>query len=208
MIDQATLWTYLAVLLGFVFIPGPAVLLTLARAGKSGTKAGLAAAFGIGVGDLVHTLMLVLGLSALIYASATWFLVIKYVGAGYLVYLGLRAFFERSGAGEVVRVEDVSMGRAFRQAVIAEVLNPKSALFFLAFLPQFVRPENGSVAGQLLILGVLFVIMGTVSTVTVACLAGPLGRIAARSARSIRWQGRVIGTIYCGLGLRLALQDR
>ncbi|MBO6756175.1 MAG: LysE family translocator [Roseibium sp.] len=208
MIDQTVLWTYLAVLLGFVFIPGPAVLLTLARASGSGTRAGLATAAGIAVGDLVHTVMAVLGLSAVILASATLFTVIKYLGAAYLVYLGICAFREREAPGAGVAVRGMTARRAFRQAVLAEVLNPKSAMFFLAFLPQFVQPENGLVALQLTILGVLFVAMGLLSTLTVAVFAGRLGTVLRGSARVRRWQGKVIGTIYCGLGVRLALHER
>ncbi|WP_417682526.1 LysE family translocator [Roseibium sp.] len=208
MIDQTTLVTYLAILLGFVFIPGPAVLLTLARASGSGTRAGLATALGIAAGDLVHTAFTVLGLSAMILASATLFSVIKYLGAAYLVYLGIKAFRDRTPVR--VRTGDggISPWQAFRQAVLAEVLNPKSAMFFLAFLPQFVRPENGSVALQLSVLGVLFVAMGLLSTLTVAVFAGGIGRVLRRSETVMRWQGKAIGTIYCALGLRLALQER
>lgn len=208
MIDQTTLVTYLAILLGFVFIPGPAVLLTLARASGSGTRAGLATALGIAVGDLVHTAFTVLGLSAMILASATLFSAIKYLGAAYLVYLGIKAFRDRTPVRVRTGDDGVSSRQAFRQAVLAEVLNPKSAMFFLAFLPQFVRPENGSVALQLSVLGVLFVAMGLLSTLTVAVFAGGIGNWLRRSETVMRWQGKLIGTIYCALGLRLALQER
>lgn len=208
MIDQATLVTYLVVLLGFVFIPGPAVILTLARAAGSGTRVGIATGLGIAVGDLIHTAMTVIGLSAVILASAFLFSLIKYLGAAYLVYLGIRAILERSGPDLMPGTPGITTAVAFRQAVLAEVLNPKSALFFLAFLPQFVRPENGSVALQLTILGVLFVAMGLLSTMVVAVSAGSFGRILRRNPVILRWQGTVIGTIYCALGARLALQEK
>ena len=208
MIDQTTLITYLIVLLGFVFIPGPATLLTLARASASGTKNGLATAFGIAVGDLVHTAMTVLGLSVIIMASATAFTIIKYAGAAYLVYLGLKAIFDRSAGFGVPSVKVLTSGAAFRQAVLAEVLNPKSALFFLSFLPQFVNPANGAVGVQLTILGVLFVLLGLLSTVTVAFAAGYVGAFLRRNQTIARWQGKAVGAIYCALGIRLALQDR
>ena len=104
----------------------------------------------------------------------------------------------------------VSIGAptAFRQALLAEVLNPKTALFFLAFLPQFVRPESGAVPVQLALLGVLFVLLGLVSTVVFAVGAGTLGGLLRRSAVVRRWQGRAVGGIYCALGLRLAFQER
>lgn len=208
MIDQTTLFTYLAILLGFVFIPGPAVVMTLARAGSGGTRVGLATALGIALGDVVHTAMAVLGLSAIILASAFLFTLVKYLGAAYLVYLGLRALLERPTAGGLPGVTAIAPPLAFRQAVLAEVLNPKSALFFLAFLPQFVVPANGSIALQLSILGLLFVLMGLFSTVVVALFAGRLRRYVVGSARAQRWQGRVVGTIYCALGVRLALQEK
>ncbi len=208
MIDQTTLMTYLAILLGFVFLPGPAVIMTLARAGTGGTRVGLATAFGIALGDLVHTAMAVIGLSALILTSAFLFTLVKYLGAAYLVYLGLRAILDRSQVGGVPTARKLTASQALRQGLLAEVLNPKSALFFLAFLPQFVVPANGSIALQLSILGVLFVLMGLLSTVIVAFCAGRLRGLLMNSASVQRWQGRVVGTIYCALGLRLALQEK
>lgn len=208
MIDQTTLLTYLAILLGFVFIPGPAVILTLARATGSGTRVGLATGLGIAAGDLVHTAMTVLGLSAVIFASAFMFSLIKYLGAAYLVYLGIIMIFDRRQTGLQREAVQITPRLAFRQAVIAEVLNPKSALFFLAFLPQFVQPENGLVPLQLTVLGVLFVAMGLLSTVTVAISAGSVSGFLRSNPFVLRWQNTAIGAIYCALGLRLALQER
>ncbi len=208
MIDQTTLITYLAILLGFVFIPGPAVLLTLARASTSGTRTGIATALGIAAGDLVHTAMAVIGISAVILASAFLFTLIKYLGAAYLVYLGLRAILEKVDTEQPAAVVKLSSKAAFRQAILAEILNPKSALFFLAFLPQFVRPENGSVSLQLIVLGVLFVLMGLLSTLVVAISAGGVGAFLRRNPVVLRWQNKVVGGIYCALGIRLALQEK
>jgi threonine/homoserine/homoserine lactone efflux protein len=208
MIDQATLLTYLAVLTGFVFIPGPAVLMTLARATSSGTRVGVATGLGIAGGDLVHTAMAVFGLSAVLAASATLFNVVKYLGAAYLVYLGIRAIVERTDSGLLARAMPMTARKAFRQAVLAEILNPKSALFFLAFLPQFVQPRSGAVPAQLTVLGLLFVIMGAFSTMMFAIAAGRIGGFLRRNATALRWQGKLVGAIYCGLGVRLALQER
>ena len=207
-IDQATLITYLAILLGFVLVPGPAVLLTLARASTSGTRTGVATALGIAAGDILHTLMAVVGISAVIMASAFLFSVVKYLGAAYLVYLGLRAIFEKVDVDRPAATVRLSPKAAFRQAVLAEVLNPKSALFFLAFLPQFVQPDNGSVSLQLIVLGVLFVLMGLLSTLVVAVSAGSVGNFLRRNPLVLRWQGKVVGCIYCALGVRLALQEK
>lgn len=208
MIDQATLLTYIAILLGFVFIPGPAVLLTLARASSSGTPVGIATGLGIAAGDLVHTLFAVIGVSAIILASAMLFSIIKYLGAGYLVYLGLKAILAKADLSLPSSASQMTAGAAFRQAILAEVLNPKTALFFLAFLPQFVKTANGSVAGQLMELGVLFVMVGLLSTTLVAFGAGRVGALLRRNTAIARRQGKVTGAIYCALGLRLALVDR
>lgn len=209
MIDQPTLITYVAIVLGFVFIPGPATLLTVARATTSGTRVGIATGAGITVGDIVHTLLAIVGVSAIIATSAVLFSIIKYMGAAYLVYLGFKAIIEKSptslgGKGQL----PITASQAFRQAVLAELLNPKTALFFLAFLPQFVKPENGAVIIQLSVLGVLFALIGLFSTVVFAVSAGSLGNFLRRNPKVLKWQGKIVGSIYCTLGIRLALQER
>ncbi|WOH48020.1 LysE family translocator [Bradyrhizobium sp. sBnM-33] len=208
MIDPTTLITYVAVVLGFVFIPGPATLLTVARATASGTTVGIATGAGIAAGDMIHTFMAIVGISAIIAASATLFSIIKYLGAAYLVYLGVRAVLERTPVNLAAGALPISAGKAFRQAILAEVLNPKTALFFLAFLPQLVRPKNGSVMLQLTILGIIFVLMGFVSTAVFAIGAGSLGTFLRRNPAVLKWQGKAIGGLYCALGVRLALQER
>lgn len=208
MIDQSTLITYLVILFGFVIIPGPAVLLTLARASTSGTRVGIATGMGIAVGDLIHTVLAVIGISAIVMASATLFTVVKFLGAGYLIYLGVRAILEKVEPDSLGVTQTLTAWAAFRQAVLAEVLNPKSAMFFLAFLPQFVKPENGAVWLQLTLLGVLFVLMGLLSTMVVAVSAGRIGVYLRRNPVITRWQGKFVGSIYCILGLRVAFQER
>jgi len=209
LIDHTTLITYVAIVLGFVFIPGPATLLTVATATSFGTRVGIATGLGIAVGDIIHTAMAVLGISAIILASALLFSIVKYLGAAYLVYLGIRAILARQPAiAADARTPQLSASRAFRQAILAELLNPKTALFFLAFLPQFVRPENGSVFLQLAVLGVILVLLGLFSTVVFAVCAGQVGRFLRRNPAVLRWQAKVVGTIYCALGVRLALQER
>ena len=208
MIDLSTLTAYIAVVLGFVFIPGPATLLTVARATSSGTRVGIATGAGIAAGDVVHTFMAMVGISAIIATSATLFSIVKYIGAAYLVYLGIRAIIEKRPADPAAGAVAISAGKAFRQAVLTEVLNPKTALFFLAFLPQFVRPENGSAMLQLMTLGVIFVLLGLFSTVIFAVCAGGFGKFLRRNPSVVKWQGKVVGGIYCALGIRLALQQR
>ena len=208
MIDLSTLIAYIAVVLGFVFIPGPATLLTIARATSSGTKVGIATGAGIAAGDIFHTVMAMLGISAIIATSATLFSIVKYIGAAYLVYLGIRAIIEKTPADPAAGALAISADKAFRQAVLTEVLNPKTALFFLAFLPQFVRPENGTVMLQLAVLGIVFVVLGLFSTIVFAVSAGRLGSFLRRNPTVLKWQGKVVGGIYCALGARLALQQR
>ena len=208
MIDPTTFITYIAIVLGFVFIPGPATLLTIARATSSGTQVGIATGAGIAAGDVMHTVMAIIGISAIIAASAALFSIIKFLGAAYLIYLGIRAILEKAMANMPSGVLRITAGKAFRQAILAEVLNPKTALFFLAFLPQFVQPGNGPVLLQLTILGVVFVILGLVSTVVFAVSAGGIGNILRRNPIVLKWQGKVVGIIYISLGIRLALQDR
>ncbi|TQF25822.1 lysine transporter LysE [Bradyrhizobium sp. UNPF46] len=207
MIDHTTLIAYLLIVLGFVFIPGPATLLTMARAASSGTKVGIATGAGIAAGDLIHTSMAIVGLSAIIATSALLFSIVKYAGAGFLVYLGIRAMLDKAPIA-LGSAPAIGAGRAFRQAVLTEVLNPKTALFFLAFLPQFVKPEHGSIALQLAILGLVFVLLGLLSTVIFAVGAGRLGNLLRRHPAVVRWQGKVVGTVYCAVGVRLALQER
>jgi len=208
MIDPTTLITYVAIVLGFVFVPGPATLLTIARATSSGTKAGIATGAGIAAGDVIHTFMAIVGISAVIATSAALFSIIKYLGAAYLVYLGIRAILAKTRTNVVSGALPITAAKAFRQAILAEVLNPKTALFFLAFLPQFVRPENGSVVLQLTVLGIVFVLLGLLSTIVFAVSAGGLGNFLRRNPAVLKWQGKVVGGIYCALGARLALQER
>ena len=208
MIDPAILATYVAIVSGFVFIPGPATLLTVTRAATSGTKVGLATGAGIAAGDVCHTFMAIVGISAIIAASAVLFSVVKFVGAAYLAYLGVRAIIAKTPTTFVKRGVPISAGKAFHQAVLAEVLNPKTALFFLAFLPQFVRPQSGSIALQLGVFGLVYVLLGLVSTVVYAVSAGRLGEFLRRHPMVLKWQGKIVGTIYCALGVRLALEQR
>jgi len=208
LIDTATLTTYILVVLGFVFIPGPATLLTVARATSSGTRVGIATGSASPLAISFTPRWRCSGFSALIYASAFLFSLVKYAGAVYLVYLGIRAILAQAPTGIVLRTGPRSASAAFRQAIIAEILNPKTALFFLAFLPQFVRPENGSVLLQMTIFGLILVALGLLSTITFAIGAGRIGAILRRRPLLLRWQGKIVGAIYCALGVRLALQER
>ncbi len=191
-------------------IPGPAVLYIIARSASQGTRAGLVSVAGIHVGTIFHIAATVAGLSALVVASATAFTAVKLAGAVYLVYLGIRSFRElRRGA----EPDDPSAGvrplrRVFRDAVLVNVLNPKTAVFFLAFVPQFVDPSAGGATTQLLALGGLFILLGLLSDGAYALAAGWLGGRIAGSPKSRRRSRTAAGTTYIGLGLVTALAAR
>jgi len=203
-----TLATFFAVVLGLFLIPGPAVLLTITRTVQGGRRAGVMTGMGIALGDLVHTLCAAVGLSAVLMTSALAFDVVKYIGAAYLIYLGIKALRERPSDPQLPVAPQVSPTRAFAQAVATEVLNPKTALFFLAFMPQFVHASEGNVFMQFLVLGMVFVAMSAVYTAAIALSVRPLGRFVKRFTWLLRWQGKIIGTIFIGLGLRVAMQQR
>lgn len=208
MFDFSTLSTFVAVVLGLFVIPGPAVLLVLSRTVQGGRKAGILTGLGIATGDFVHTLFAAVGLSALLMTSALAFNVVKYVGAAYLVYLGIRAFREKPADISLSKVASVTPVKAFVQAIPAEVLNPKTALFFLAFMPQFVHPERGSVFVQFTTLGLIFVVMSSIYTSLIAISIRPLGRFLKRVSWLAQWQGKILGTIFVTLGLKVAAQHR
>jgi threonine/homoserine/homoserine lactone efflux protein len=185
--------------------PGPAVLYIVARSIDQGRLAGIVSALGIGTGALVHTAAAALGLSALLVSSALAFNVVKYVGAAYLVYLGIQKFREHDDPVPVHDQPPKKLSRIYSQGVIVNLLNPKAALFFFAFLPQFVDPSSGSVTGQILLLGFIFVAMALCSDSTYALLAGTIGHWLRHSRRFMQGQRYFSGTIYIALGITTAL---
>ena len=208
MISHDVLTTYLIVVLGLMIIPGPATLLTLARSVSGGRRAGMATGLGIAAGDFVHATMATFGLSALLATSALAFQAVKYAGVAYLVYLGIKAFLEKSGSLDLPAAQMVSPMQAFRQGLFTEILNPKTALFFLAFLPQFIHPESGSVIAQFSLLGIIFVGLSICVTSVLAIAAGSVRGWLGRNRSIGRWQGKGIGSIYMALGVRLAFQQQ
>jgi threonine/homoserine/homoserine lactone efflux protein len=208
MFDFSTLASFIAIVLGLFLIPGPAVLLVFSRTIEGGRRVGIATGLGIAVGDFVHTLFAAIGLSALLMTSALAFSVVKFAGAAYLIYLGVRAFLAKPSNPTRLETKRIGAGRAFLEAIPAEVLNPKTALFFLAFLPQFIRPEAGSGFAQLMVLGLIFVVLSSVYTALLALSVKPLGRVLKVLSKFSKWQGKVIGTIFVSIGLSVAMQER
>ena len=181
--------------------PGPAVLYIVARNLGQGRRAGLVSTLGIHVGTLVHIAAAAAGLSALLVASATAFSVVKYLGAAYLVYLGVRRLLEPSPASGLPEGGRRSLGRIFLQGVVVNLLNPKTALLFLAFLPQFVDISRGAVAAQIVFLGLLFVALALVSDGLYAIGAGTARGWLRASPRILAGERYVAGSVYIGLGL-------
>jgi len=206
MFEISHLLTYVLVVLALFLVPGPAVILTLAQSMSGGRKVGLATSLGIATGDGLHTATAALGLSALLMTSPAAYNLVKYAGVAYLVYLGIRAWIAPSRDVAQLQVQPIDARRAFVQALLTEVLNPKTALFFLAFLPQFVRPEGGPVVLQLLVLGLIFVTLSICYTSALALAAGSFGPWLVSHSGITRWQGKIIGIVYIGLGIRLILQ--
>jgi threonine/homoserine/homoserine lactone efflux protein len=188
--------------------PGPDLLYILGRSLSQGRAAGVVSALGIGAGCLFHVFAAALGLSALMLALPHAYDVVRYAGAAYLVFLGVKALASRQGALEVQALERVSPWGIFRQGVLTNVLNPKVAVFFLAFLPQFADPARGPLAPQILLLGGIFDVNGTLVCIAFALAASHVGTWLKERLDVSRLLNRLTGGLFIALGLRLALLDR
>jgi threonine/homoserine/homoserine lactone efflux protein len=203
--DAASLGVFAAAAIALLLTPGPAVLYIVARSVEQGRVAGLAAVCGIVTGTLVHVLAATVGLSALLASSALAFGFVKYAGAAYLVYLGVRRIFANSDAPAArAALPRRALRRLYRDGFVVNLLNPKTALFFLAFLPQFVDPSRGAVAFQVAFLGLLFAAMGLVSDGLYALAAGTAGQWFKRNVRVLRFERYVTGSVFIGLGAAAA----
>jgi threonine/homoserine/homoserine lactone efflux protein len=203
--DSGRLAVFTLAALALLLVPGPAVLYVVARSIHHGRRAGLASVLGIHVGTLVHIGAATLGLSALIVSSAIAFTAVKVAGAVYLVGLGLWTLFSKGSETEIALGGERNLRRAFAQGIVVNVLNPKTALFFLAFLPQFVDPNAAHLAVQIAFLGLLFAVLGLITDSLWALAAGTAGGVLRRSRRFVRTQRYVTGTVYIGLGVATAL---
>lgn len=198
---------FVASTLALAFTPGPDMLYIAARSASGGRAAGVASVLGVSVGLVVHTVALALGLSALLAAVPAAYAAVRYLGAAYLVYLGVRFLLGAPAAASPDRERETRPGAVFAQGLLTNLLNPKVALFFLAFIPQFVDPTRGPVVVQLLLLGFLFNALGSLVNLLVALLASRSTewvRSRSRPALALR---RVAGCLLVGLGARLALSD-
>ena len=198
---------FLLATLILLLTPGPAVLYIIARSMDQGRVAGFVSVLSIETGNSVHVLAATLGLSAILMSSALAFTVVKYLGAAYLIYLGIRRLLSKDQGHEIARVQPQSLRRIYSQGVLVATLNPKTALFFLAFLPQFVDPSAGSVTLQLLTLGSLFVMMAIVTDSMYSLLASTAGGWLKRNQSFLTAERYVVGSVYIGLGVTAALAN-
>lgn len=208
--SDASSWVFFVVAsVALLVTPGPSVLFIVARSLDQGRLAGLVSVAGIGLGTLGHVAAATLGVSAVVASSATLFTVVKLVGAAYLVWMGVQRMLGRGAGGTAAAEQPMRLGAVFRQGALVNLLNPKTALFFLAFLPQFVDGSR-PVAPQLLTLGLAFTALAIVSDSLFALLAGGVHRWlrAGHAPRFVRAQRYVSGGVFVALGVSAALARR
>jgi threonine/homoserine/homoserine lactone efflux protein len=202
--DATTLAFFAVAAVALLVVPGPVVLYTVARSVDQGLKAGFASTVAVGCGDFCHVIAATLGLSALLMSSATAFAVVKYAGAAYLLYLGVRALLSRPHDVSSEAPPPLPISRIASQGFVVALLNPKTSLFFLAFLPQFVDTSRGDATVQIFVLGSIFVVLGVCTNTVYALLAGAARTWLRRNRAVSRHQRFLTGGVYIGLGLTAA----
>ena len=205
MFDLSQLYLFIAATLALLLVPGPAVLYITARSASQGRVAGLVSVLAIETANLLQAVAATLGLSAILLSSALAFDLVKYLGAAYLIYLGIRKLLVAEGTTDSGDIRTESLSRIYWQGFIINLLNPKTALFFFAFLPQFVNPARGDVTSQTLLLGVLFVALAIVTDSLYALLASSLAGRLRGNPRFLNGQRYFAGLVYVGLGITTAL---
>lgn len=211
MADSAFWVVFFSAALALNLSPGPDIFYVLTRTLSGGRRIGVIASLGVCSGALVHVLAAALGISAILATSALAFTVVKYVGAAYLLYLGIQALRSAGGHSaldvEPAR-EPASAWQAYRQGVLVDLLNPKAAIFFMAFLPQFVRPDHGAVPLQLVILGALVVLVAIIVECVLVLLAARTRQALKGNPRIAQWLDRALGSLLIAMGIRLGLSER
>ena len=205
---EASYILFLTASLVVIVAPGPDNILVLTRGVAQGRGAALVSAAGASLGLVVHSVFAAAGLSALLAQSALAFSVVKYVGAAYLIYLGVRALLDREGFAPTRGEAPMGLGKVFTQAVASNVLNPKIAVFFLAYLPQFADPATGGTAIQLLAFGLTFALLTLAIFSALAVFSGTIGSWLRSRPKLAGGLGWLTGAVLLSLGLRLAFQDR
>jgi len=207
MVDQAHFLIFLGAAVLLAIAPGPGMLYVLARALAGGRREGLLSALGTFFGGMVHVVAAAAGVSVILAKSAAAFAAVKYLGAAYLCFLGVGMILDARKDGAISLVELQVRRSPFSQGIMTEALNPKTALFFLSFIPQFVNHGSGDVFLQFILLGTISVALNTSADIVVTLLAGPLGERIRESARFRRRQRMLTGAVMIGLGTYLALGE-
>ena len=203
--DSQTIWLFCLAATALIVIPGPAVLYIVSQSVGQGRRAGLISASGVATGGFVHVVGAAIGISGLLLSSATLFSVVKFAGAAYLIYLGGRRLLGREASALVAPQASRSRRQLYRDGAVVSILNPKTALFFYAFLPQFLDPGRGSVALQAIMLGTLFVAIALVSDSVWALASGSAASWLKEWPLAAKLERWVTGTVLVGLGAAAAL---
>jgi len=203
--DWSALSLFITATLILVFMPGPNTLYIIARSVQQGRVAGIVSGLGVQAGTLFHIAAAAFGVSALLLTSALAFNIVKYAGAAYLIYLGIKTLLTKEKLEPTQEIKRADLSRVFSQGVIVNLLNPKTALFFFAFLPQFVDSRRGAIAAQILVLGLILCLLGFFSDLTYALAAGGLGNWLRGNLKFLRAQRYFAGSVYIGLGAATAL---
>ena len=208
MIDPAKFVLFIGVSWALIISPGPDMIYVITRGMAHGRKAGMLSAIGVVCGILVHTIAAAFGLTLILQSSALAFLVVKFVGAAYLVYLGIKAWREKSSIALQSSTSIADSNTLFWQGVLSNVLNPKIAIFFLAFLPQFVDKGSSHVTWQMVILGITFACFGLIFLLVIGYSSGTIGKWLTHKPQRAQFFQRLAGGILIGLGIRLAFTEK
>jgi threonine/homoserine/homoserine lactone efflux protein len=202
-IDNFMIFAFASLMLNIT--PGSDMLYVATRSTGQGVKAGIISSLGIMTGCFVHIIAAVLGLSFILQESATAFSVVKYLGAAYLIYLGIRSFLSKDNVFAISKTDPESNKKIFLQGAITNILNPKVALFFLAFLPQFISVDSANASMMILLLGIWFNISGTLVNIGVALVFGKMGNWMSGQQWFTKWQQKLTGVVLFFLGVKIAL---
>jgi len=208
MIPIETLLSFFAASVLLAIAPGPDNIFVLTQSALRGKSAGLAVMLGLCTGLIVHSAAVALGVAVIFQTSAVAFSALKFIGAGYLMFLAWQAFRASAAKFQAVRSPEISLLKLYRRGIIMNITNPKVSIFFLAFLPQFADPSRGPISLQILLLGGVFIIATILVFGSIALLAGTLGLWLSRSARVQNTMNKVAGTVFLCLALRLATTER
>ncbi|TQR07305.1 LysE family translocator, partial [Psychrobacillus lasiicapitis] len=199
---------FLVATLVIAIVPGPDMAYIVSRSIAEGKKVGIATSFGMQMGVMFHILLAAFGLSALLMTSALVFQIIKYIGAAYLIYLGIQTIRDKKRLNINIQDNQGGIRKAFWQGAIIDIFNPKVALFFLTFLPQFISPNMGNTFFQFIFLGVVFALLTLIVDIGYSLIAGSIKNVLAKNNTAMQWQKKISGFTLIGLGTLLAFEKR